>query len=439
MRGESENTMGLIHKQLADGVRFHYLAVDKFKTGFLSVNFIAPLERETAAKNALIPAILMRGSEKYPNMAELNKKLDYLYASGLSARNTKRGEMQIFGICAGMIDSAYTIGGEDLVSEVTEVLEDVLLHPVTKGDAFDGAYTESEKQNLIDAIRAKVNNKAVWARTRCIEEMCKNERFGLSETGTAEEVAACTPESVYAQYRYALENYPVEIFFVGQCDADALAEKFTAMFAGIKRNPMPIPETEIIREAKEVRTVTEDMPVNQGNLTIGFRTGVTLSEPEYPAMMMFNEIFGGGVTSKLFMNVREKMSLCYYCSSSPDANKGLMIVSSGIEVDNREIAEKAIFDQLDAVKRGDFTEEEQNSALLSLVNGYRELSDSARGLETWYLGRLLHGMNSDPDDVVESLQAVTREEILAAANRVTTDTIYFLNGTLKGEEDADDE
>ena len=196
---------------------------------------------------------------------------------------------------------------------------------------------------------------------------------------------------------------------------------------------------EFIRRAKEVRTVTEDMPVNQGKLTIGFRSGVTLSEPEYPAMMMFNEIFGGGVTSKLFMNVREKMSLCYYCSSAPDATKGLMIVSSGIEVEKREIAEKAIFDQLDAVKRGDFTEDEQNSALLSLINGYRELSDSARGLETWYLGRLLEGMDNDPDDVVESLKAVTREQILAAANRVSCDTIYFLNGTLKGEDDGDDE
>ena len=433
--------MGLIKKHIADGVNFNYLETGKFKTGCLSVNFIAPLDAGTAAKNALIPAILMRGSEKYPNMAEINKKLDYLYASGMHARTSKRGEMQIFGIGASMLDSAYTIDGEDLISEVTEVLEDILFHPVLKDGAFDAAYTESEKNNLIDAINGKVNNKAVWARTRCIEEMCKNERFGLSETGTVEDVQACTAESVYAQYRYMLENYPVEIFFVGQCDADALAAKLAAMFAGIKRTPMPIPKTEIIRAASEVRRVTEDMPVNQGKLTIGFRSGVTLAEPEYPAMMMFNEIFGGGVTSKLFMNVREKMSLCYYCSSAPDATKGLMIVSSGVEVSNREIAEKAIFDQLDAVRRGDFTEDEQQSALLSLINGYRELSDSARGLETWYLGRLLEGMNNNPDDVVESLKAVTRDEILAAANRVTADTIYFLNGTLTsdGEGDEDDE
>lgn len=429
--------MGLIKKNIADGVNFNYLETDKFKTGFLSVNFIAPLDQATAAKNALIPQILMRGSEKYPNMAELNKKLDYLYASSLSSRNSKRGELQIFGICASMIDSAYTIGGEDLIAEVTDVLADVLLHPVTSGEAFDAAYTESEKTNLIDAINAKVNNKTYYARNRCIQEMCRNERFGLSETGTVEEAAACTPENTYAQYRYMLTAYPVEIYFVGKCDADALADRLAAMFADIKREPIAIPDTEVIRTAGDVKNITEDMPVNQGKLNIGFRSGIALSDPEYPALMMFNEIFGGGVTSKLFMNVREKMSLCYYCSSSPEAAKGLLIVSSGIEVDNRAVAEKAIFDQLEAVKTGDFTEDEQNSALLSLVNSYRELTDSARAMETWYLGRRLAGDMSDPEDVVASLQAVTRDEIIAAAKRAMPDTIYFLNGTLKGE-DADD-
>ncbi len=426
--------MGLITKHIADGVNFNYLETDKFKTGFLSVNFISGLDKDTVAKNALIPSILMRGSKRYPDMAAINKKLDYLYASTLSARNYKRGDMQIFGICAGMLDSAYTINGEDLLDEVTELLFEILLDPICDGDAFNEAYTESEKANQIDAINAKINNKAVYARSRCIEEMCKNERFGMQETGTVEDVEACNKENIFAQYKYALSKYPVEIFFVGHCDADKLADKLSSIFASIKRETLPIPQTEIVREAAAVQRITEDMPVNQGKLTIGFRTGTTLVDADYPALMMFNEMYGGGVTSKLFMNVREKLSLCYYSSSSPDAVKGLMIVSSGIEVANREIAEKAIFEQLEMMKNGEFSEYEQNSALLSLVNSYRELSDSARGLETWYLGRKLLGINNDPDDVVKSLEAVTREEIIAAANKASLDTIYFLNGTLKGDE-----
>lgn len=425
--------MSLIKKRIADGIDLCYLETDKFKTGSLSVSFIAPLDASCAAKNALIPNILMRGSKKYPSMAMINKKLDHLYASSLTTRNMKRGELQVFGICASMIDSAYAIDGEDILSEVVDVLGDILLDPVTNGEAFDSAYTESEKNNLIDAINAKVNNKAYYARQRCIAEMCKNERFGLDENGTVEEVSACTAESVYAQYKLALETYPAVIFFVGHCDIDALAKKLTAMLAGIKRTPIAIPETEVIRACTESKTVTEDMPVNQGKLNIGWRTGIALGDAEYPALMMFNEIFGGGVTSKLFMNVREKMSLCYYCSSAPEAAKGLLIVSSGIEVANREIAERAIFDQLESVKAGDFTEDEINSARLGLINNYRELSDSAHGLEAWYLGRLLAGAEGTPDGVVESLMSVTKEEIVAAVNKATLDTVYFLNGTLKGE------
>jgi predicted Zn-dependent peptidase len=135
------------------------------------------------------------------------------------------------------------------------------------------------------------------------------------------------------------------------------------------------------------------------------------------------------------MNVREKMSLCYYCQSSPDVSKGLLTIQSGIEVKNREIAEKAIFDQLEAVREGRFTEDEYNGALLSLINSYRELSDSSHGLESWYLGRLLENVSDEPDDVIARLRTVTRDEIVAVAKKVTTDTIYFLNGTLKGEDE----
>ncbi len=424
--------MSLVKKRIADGINLNYIETDKFKTGSLSINFIAPLDASSAAKNALIPNILMRGSKKYPSMAEINKKLDYLYASSLSARNIKRGEMQIFGLGAGMIDSAYAMNGEDIICEVTDFVGEILFDPITNGNAFDTAYTESEKSNLIDAIKAKINNKTYYARRRCIQEMCKNERFGLDETGTVEDVTACTPENLFEHYKTALETYPVEIFFVGKCDIDALGKKLGEMFTKLNRNPIVIPETEVISSCDNPKTVTEDMPVNQGKLTIGFRSGITLGDDDYPALMMFNEVFGGGVTSKLFMNVREKMSLCYYCASAPDAVKGLLTVASGIEVDKRDIAEKAIFDQLEAVRAGELTDDEITSARMGLINNYRELSDSARGLETWYLGRALAGLSDTPDDVIESLRAVTRDDIVAAAKKASLDTVYFLNGTLKG-------
>lgn len=425
--------MGLITKEIAKGVNLRYLKTDKFKCGYMSVNFIAPLSDKTAAKNALIGQILVRGSKKYPNMAELNKALDYLYDSEISTRNMKRGEMQIFGLTASMLSEAYTLNGENLPDMVCEVLEDLLLNPITEKDAFSTAYTESEKSNLIDEINSKINNKTYYAKLRCIQEMCKNEAFGISETGTVEEVSACTPKSVYEQYKYALLSYPVEIFFVGNCDIESISRRFEKIFSKFDRSPIAIPKTEIIRSCVTPKWVNEDMEVKQGKLVLGFRSGVCLTDEDYYGMMLFNELFGGGVTSKLFMNVREKMSLCYYCSSAPDATKGLITVSSGIEVENRQVAEKAILEQLDALKKGDFTEDEYLSAKLGIINSYRELSDSARLLETWYLGRLLMGIVCSPEDVVAAIENVCREDAVKAANKVSLDTVYFLNGTLKGD------
>lgn len=429
--------MGLRNILVADGVRLHYLPLDKFKTNFMSVSFAAPLEDGTNAMNSLIPNILLRGSEKYPDMAALNRRLDYLYASGISTRCSKRGDVQVFGFCADMLDSSFAIDGEDITSEMTDILAELIFHPVTVGGAFDPDYVESEKTNQIDAINSVVNNPAVYAYRRCIGEMCKDERFGLTENGTAEDTAACTPEGLYRQYKYALKHYGVEIFFAGRCDIDKLAERFSQLFS-YEREPLVLPETEIIRAAKKTNSQKEEMPVSQGKLVIGLRTGVTLHDPEYPAMVLFNAMFGGAVTSKLFMNVREKMSLCYYCQSSYEAPKGLLMVQSGIEVKNRGVAEKAIFDQLEAIRRGDFTDEEFDDALLCLIDSYSELSDSARGLEVWYLGRIISGLSDNPADVVERLRGVTRDEVIAASKKLSVDTIYFLNGTLEGDEAYDD-
>lgn len=421
----------------ADGVRLHYLPIDKFKTNFMSVSFIAPLEAGTNAKNSLIPNILLRGTQKYPDMAAINKKLDYLYASGISTRCSKRGELQVFGFCADMLDSSYAMRGENLVNEITDILEELIFHPITVNGAFDPYYVESEKQNQIDAINSIVNNPAYYAFKRCVDEMCADERFGLSEVGTVEDTEKCTPTELYEHYKYALKHYPVEIFFVGQCDVEALIENIRRMFSH-EREPIALPKTNVIRRADTARRIDEDMPVNQGKLVIGMRSGVSIYDEDYPAVILFNAIFGGSVTSKLFMNVREKMSLCYYCQSAYEAPKGLLMIQSGIENSNREIAEKAVFDQLEAVKNGDFTDEELDAALISIISGYNELSDSARGLEGWYLGRIILGIDGDPCDMVERLKKVKREDVIRASNMPTTDVIYFLNGTLEGEEDEDD-
>ena len=430
--------MPLRNLQIASGVRFHYLPLDKFKTNIMSVSFTAPLEAGKNAMNSLIPNILLRGSKKYPDMAQISKRLDQLYAAGISTRCSKRGDTQIFGLCADILDSSFAFSGEDITADMIDLLAELIFHPVVVRNGFDPDYVESEKQNQIDAINSVVNNPAVYAYRRLIGEMCKNERYRLTETGTVEETAACTPEGLYEQYLYALKHYPIEIFFAGRCDFDKLAARLSELFS-YEREPISLPATEFIRAAESPENVSEELPVTQGKLVIGMRSGVRVDSPDFPATVMFNAIFGATPTSKLFVNVREMMSLCYYCQSSLDAAKGLLLIQSGIEPDKKEVAENAIFEQLETMKTGDFTDEEQKNALLAIIGSYNELSDSARGLEGWYLGRIISGLGGDPDDMVNRLKTVTREEIIAAANRVTPDTVYFLRGTLEGEEDEYDE
>ena len=420
--------MGLEKRKIAEGIGLTCLSTGKFKTNFLSVNFISPLDKETAAANALIPSVLLRGCEKYPTMADINKKLDYLYDAGLSSRNQKRGEAQVFGICAGVLDNCYALEGEDLLSEIVGIVGDILLNPVTDGAAFDAAYTESEKNNLIDAINANINNKAYYAKKRCTEEMCRGERYGLSENGTIGDVQAITPESLYARYRYALKHYPIEIFFVGQTDEDRLAEKLRAVFAGLERDIISVPAPEIVRAVSDVKRIDEDMPVNQGKLVIGMRSGVTLHDPDYPAMLMFNEIFGGGVTSKLFMNVREKMSLCYYCSARLFRQKGVMMVQSGVEFENAERAITEIGRQLDAVRAGEFTDDDFDASVKSLADDYERVGGTPEELDDWYAFRLLEEAPAAPQSLAAQIRKVTREQAVEAAQKVTLDTIYLLTG-----------
>ena len=436
--------MAVIRYDIKNGVRLNVIRTDKFKTNYISVNFLTSLEAETAAKKALLPQVLKRGTQSYPDMAAMTKYCDMLYATYIGTRNYKRGETQIFGFCANMLDNKYVKDGTDILGGTLSLIREIIFRPVLENGIFRTDYVESEKVNLADAIRAKINNKNSYAIWRCQEEMCRGEKFAVQDTGTADEVMAITPKALYDFYLDVINHSAIEIFFVGSCDEEALVGALRELFAPIQCAADFVPSTEIIRSAGEVREFTEDQPVTQGKLSMGFRTGMSLSDSDYHKFIMFVEIYGGSPSAKLFMNVREKYSLCYYCSARPEALKGIMIVASGIEVSNKQKAQDEILVQLDAMKNGDFTDEEINSAKISLKDSYRSVGDSAESYESWYIGRLLAGIDTSPEEASAMIDTVSREDIIEAARGVTLDIIYFLNGTKKpdsgdGEESGDDE
>ena len=425
--------MDIHRSQIADEAYFTLIKTEQFKAGLISVRFLAPLDKATAAENALFPQVLLRGCNKYPNMTAIARRKKSVYDTGLGATVYNIGENQVFGFNLDVLENKYSIDGMDIAGEATGLLVDILTDPVTENGVFKAEYVESEKKRLIDKINSQKNNKNAYAVMRCTDEMCRDERYGISEIGTVETVAAATPESVYAAYRRALKSARVEIVAVGNFD-NSTEERFAAAFSKIEREPQPICETEIIRAPKgEVRRYTEIQKIQQGKLVIGFRTGSVISDGDYAATSLAVEIYGGSPISKLFMNVREKMSLCYFCSASADGTKGIMTVRSGIDFSKYEAAKAEIYRQLDLMAKGEITDEEFTGAKKSLINALREQSDDPAAIRSWYLGRLLSGRMQTKEEYIAEIERVTKEQVTAKAAGFKPDLEYFLKGEGKYE------
>lgn len=413
--------------QIADGVNLHYIETDKFKTNYFSFNFVAPLSRENAHYNAMIPLILMRACAKYPSQAEINKRLQFLYSGDIVARNDAFGEYQIFGFKANMLNDRYT-QGTDVTSDMVDLLCEMVFNPYLKNGAFDKEFTRGEKVNLIDTIEAEVNNKGQYALKRLKSEMCKDEVFGVSKMGEVEDVKEITEKTLYEAYKNAIKNNIIEIYFVGKADVSKVVNAFKQRFEGIERKPCKVEPVQIKMSSDTVKEVVDTEKVNQGKLVLGFRLGYHYSENKYHLIQLFNEIYGGSPTAKLFTNVREKMSLCYYCRSLINQRTGIMLVSSGIESKNKNIAKDAILEQLEMIKRGEITEEEFASAKKSIKNGYLSIYDGAEAMETWAFFRGICGIETTPMIESEKIETATIEDIKKVANKITLDTVYFLKG-----------
>ncbi len=424
---------------ITEGVTLNVVKTDKFKTGYLSFNFITPLKKETASLYSLVPQVLMRGTRKHKDTASLKIALDDLYAASVEERVFRRGENQICGLNASWISDKYSIDGTEVTQGTLDIINELLFDPYTENGVFSLGYVETEKRNHIDDIKAIINNKNGYAVRRCQDEMCKDEPFGIWEYGDIESVSAITPEGLFEAYKEWLSTARIEIFYVGDYDVDLLSGRIKKMFEQASRNYTKQQKTLVIKDVKEVKEITEKCAASQGKLSLGFRLGCAVGEEGYRAFPLFVEMYANSPVSKLFMNVRERLSLCYYCRAIPDGIKGIMVVTSGIEVSDKEKAQNEILAQLDNVRQGKITDEEIGLAKKSLKNAYNEIYDNPASLEGWYLTRILSEQYKDPDVVCEEILSVTKEDIIKAANNVKLDTVYFLEGTLKGEkEDADE-
>ena len=430
-----------IRKEILPGVFLTCLRTDKFKTGLLSVNFLTPLTRENASKNALIPCVLRRGTSRYPDMDALARRLDSLYGARLEPFARKKGEIQTVGFWADFVDDAWLPeSGSALLEDVAQLLGEVILSPNTRGGLFLPAYVESEKEKLLEDIRARVNDKMVYSRQRMIELMCAAEDYAVDVLGTEDTAEDIGYVALTKHYKELIAVSPVEIFYCGTADAQRVENALLDAFVTLPRGDIDFDLGTDIRMntlEESARYYTEEMDVTQGKLAIGFRLGECMEDPDMAALRVMNAIFGGGVSSKLFMNVREKLSLCYFAGSGMDLDKGILFVLSGIEVENYETALAEIFRQLEAVKAGVISAEELSAAKASLVSDLLAVSDSAGTLEAFWLSQNLLGLEYGPDVLAALIEDVTLEDVVSAASDIQCDMVYFLKGTKEDEDEED--
>ena len=425
-------------------LRFHTIKTDRFKMSRLSFNFILPADAERSPRTRLMLATLMRGCEKYPSVVAINKRLDELYGSTVTWRATTVGERHVFRISCEVLSDKYRLPGdnESIVKGVCEVILEILFAPLLGSDGLlDKSHFESEKKLAVDAIKAKINDQKAYAAEKCKNLMFKGERAGVSAEGTKDQIENMTLAEVTENIGYFLKNSLLECYYIGSDDVDEIVELVSERFSALGRKNSQLfgSETALERENEaEIRSLEETMNVSQSRLNIGLTCGVVMSDREYYAMSLFNEIFGGSSVAKLFMNVREKQSLCYYCYSAYSSATGTAMIGCGIKRENREKAYAEIENQLREMQSGNFCEDEINAAKRTIISGILQMSDNPSAIEAFKFRRFLAGVCENSDDAIEKINQVTRDEIIAASKKVRFDSVYFLCGEGEEEEEYDE-
>lgn len=424
----------MLTKTIAPGVRLCTHKTEQFKTSVVSFNIITDLA-ENPGKKALLLNLLARTSKAFPTVTQMNRHLASLYGAIISPSVRKIGEAQVLSLVLICLDDRFALEKEKILEEGIRLLSGCLFMPDITPEGFKEENLKREKQLLSQKLDSENDDKRIYALNTMIKEMCRDEAYGNHRLGTKEEIEAVTGKELLGIWKELLFTCPIQINITGSFDEKAVEESLTKLFTPLERKKENIKEfhTEFLTEAYESRLFTENQPVKQGKLVIGMRAGMTYSEDNLPAIRLMNAIFGSGTFSKLFTNVREKMSLCYYCAARLDANKGIITVESGVETENAEKALSAIRNELEDVKKGSFTDETILSAKRSLCDLYNSVYDSVAGINDWMTSCCCKNEIPEPSEYGRQIEKVCREEIILAASMVTEDTVFILKGQKEGE------
>lgn len=420
------------NKNIGEGISLSTITADGFKTACASVSFSIPLS-EKASLYALVPNVLTRSTANYPDVTSVERKLALLYGADVAVDVSKSGEFQVLKISISCIDDRFAIDGESITDECCKLLFEFVFNPRLENGVFAQDDVESEKRLLCERLSAEASDKRVYSKNRCEEIMFGDEVYGINRFGTAEAINAITPESLFEAYKELLSQAKIAVCVSGGEFPNA--EKMLRSYTADIIRDVAEGETVFVESAEDVQYVKEQEAVKQGKLVMGFRMGMKDADDNYAARRVMCDLFGGSPHSKLFTVVREKMSLCYYCSSRMFRQKGVMFVQSGIESYNEEKARDAILAQLEDIKNGNFTQDNIDSSVKALEDSLNSVSDTPELLEAWFMNQVVTDDFLYPDYYIEKFKSVKKEDIIKAAKDVTLDTVFMLEGTEGGEQE----
>ena len=420
---------------MKQGVKLHTINTNKFKTNLIAMFLSIPLTRENVTKNSLLVSVLRRGCEKFKTQEEISKKLEEMYGAEFNCGLDKLGKNHVLKFYIESINDEFLPqNGENMLKQSIEILSEIVFNPLTQNGEFNEEYINQEKENVKQIIEAKKDNKARYALFRCVEEMYKDQPQGLYKYGYVEDLENINAQNLYEYYKELINTCKIDIFVSGKLeniDVENIIEEDENLSKLKDREPeYNINKPEPKNKIEQANKVEEKLDVTQGKLVIGYDVEASKEDIENKKFryigMLYNAILGGTATSKLFQNVREKASLAYTASSSFSYYTGNIFVNAGIEIENFEKATDIIKEQIEAMKQGDFTEEDLQNAKKVIVSNIAGISDEQDTEIIYFLGQELSGNNVSLEQYAEFVQDVNKNEIEDFAKKVNINTIYFL-------------
>lgn len=420
-------------RSMPGGVSLGIINTEKFKNNFFSLNFVLPLTEENISVCSVLASVLERGTVKYPTSALINRRLCMLYDPSVDVSALKLSRALVFRVTASFLDSRYLPkkDGDEVLSGLTEMIRDILTSPVRENGLLSLAYTESEKKRQIDRIRAMINNKDSFAYSRCKEIALGDIPMAYCSLGNEEIISGITPSILPEKLAYILEKAPVEAIFAGSFTSEAdkaFTELLLSLFQSRSKDQLlTLPEMQKPTHSDTVMTVTEETDAKQGRMVLAYKMNECLANTA--PTEVFSELFGASPVSRLFMNVRERMSLCYYCSSAQDYGAAMMFIRSGISEENRSKAITEIEKQLGMLKDpSDISDKELETAKKGILNAYRSVKDDAAQFAEWYVMKKINLRNTDIDDCMKNILSVTSDKVSDVARGAEIKVSYFLCG-----------